>query len=171
MPYLISPSETFKQSFIENVKEFHAEGRHLEENIEELIKDFGKRVQELLDEKDPSKLKPGRVPATVLWLVEGNEYIGRISIRHELNENLLHWGGHIGYEIRPSRQKQGNGRLILKLGIEKAKELGLKKVLVTCDEDNEASKKIIEGNGGVFDNAVDVEGRPKKNLRYWITIE
>ncbi len=170
MPRLIQPSEKFKESFIENVKEFQAEDRHLEENLEELIKDFGNRVQDLLDETDPSKLKPGRVPMTVLWLVDNGEYIGRISIRHELNENLLHWGGHIGYEIRPARQKQGYGKLILKLGLERAKKLGLQKVLVSCDEDNMASKKIIESNGGVFENTVDVDGRPKKILRFWISL-
>ncbi len=88
-----------------------------------------------------------------------------------MNEFLLMMGGHIGYEIRPSRRKQGYGTEILRLGLEKAKELGLQRVLVTCDEDNIGSKKIIEHNGGKFENAIVMEGDTVKKLRYWIDIE
>jgi predicted acetyltransferase len=58
----------------------------------------------------------------------------------------------------------------LRLGLEKARDLGLRRVLVTCDETNIGSKKIIEYNGGVFENAVEAES-PIKKLRYWIDID
>ena len=79
--------------------------------------------------------------------------------------------GHIGYEIRPSKRRQGYDTKILRLGLEKARELDLHRVLVTCDEDNIGSKKIIEHNGGMFENAIEIEGDTVKKLRYWIVIE
>jgi Acetyltransferase (GNAT) domain len=94
--------------------------------------------------KDRSKLKPGIVPGSDFWLIDNNEFIERLSLRYELNEFLLKMGEHIGYEIRPSKRKRGYGAEILRLGLQKAKELGLQRVLVTCDEDNIGSKKIIE---------------------------
>ena len=133
--------------------------------------DIAAFVQELHEKKHRSKLKPGIVPGSDFWLIDNNEFIGGLSLRHELNENLLKIGGHIGYEIRPSKRRQGYGTEILRLGLEKAKELGLQKVLVNCDEDNIGSKKIIEHNGGVLENAIDIEGDPVKKLRYWIDIE
>jgi predicted acetyltransferase len=57
------------------------------------------------------------------------------------------------------------------LGLEKARELGLRRVLVTCDEDNIGSKKIIEHNGGQYENAIQIEGDKVKKLRYWIDIQ
>jgi predicted acetyltransferase len=80
-------------------------------------------------------------------------------------------GGHIGYEIRPVKRRQGYGTEILRLGLEKARELGLRKVLVTSDEDNIGSRKIIEHNGGIFENAIEIEGDPVQKLRYWIDIQ
>jgi predicted acetyltransferase len=89
-------------------------------------------------------------------------------LRHELNERLLQMGGHIGYEIRPSRRRQGYGKLILKYGLEQAKAFGLERVLLTCDEDNLGSRKIIESNGGRLEKIIEVEGWPEQVCRYWI---
>jgi predicted acetyltransferase len=171
MLFLAEPSIAYRDSFIQSVHEFQAEGRQLNYDLNDLTNDFGAFVQGLRHQKDRSKLKPGRVSASEFWLIDKNEFIGRLSIRHELNEFLLKMGGHIGYEIRPSRRKQGYGTKILRLGLEKAKELGLQRVLVTCDEDNIGSKKIIEHNSGQFENAIVMEGDTVKKLRYWIDIE
>ena len=171
MHFLVEPSVTYRDSFIQSVQEFQAEGRQLYYDLNSLTDDFGVFVQELHDAKDRARLKPGRVPASEFWLIDDDEFIGRLSLRHELNEYLLKMGGHIGYEIRPSKRRQGYGTDILRLGLEKARELGLLRVLVTCDEDNIGSKKIIEHNGGMFENAIEIEGDPVKKLRYWIDIQ
>jgi predicted acetyltransferase len=171
MLFLAEPSVTYRDSFIQSVHEFQAEGRQLHFDLKSITSDFGAFVQELCDQKDRTKLKTGRVPASEFWLIDDDEFIGRLSVRHELNEYLLKMGGHIGYEIRPSKRRQGYGTKILRLGLEKARELGLLKVLVTCDEDNIGSKKIIEHNGGIFENAIEIEGDPVKKLRYWIDIQ
>jgi predicted acetyltransferase len=169
--FLTEPSVAYRDSFIQSIREFQAEGRQLQYDLNSLTSDFGAYVPELQDKKDRSKLKPGRVPGSNFWLIDNNEFIGRLSLRYELNENLLRVGGHIGYEIRPSKRRQGYGTEILMLGLEKARELGLHRVLVTCDEDNIGSKKIIEHNGGKLENAIEIEGDPVKKLRYWINIQ
>ena len=118
----------------------------------------------------------------VLWLVDGEEYIGQASIRPELcTDYLITYGGHIGYSIRPSRRRRGYGKEILGLTLGIAAGMDLERVLVTCDSDNFGSKKIIEHNGGVFEysmkmtgRAFRVEGRSSNSevekLRYWIDL-
>lgn len=172
---LVRPSTKYKDTFIEAVKEYHKIDSSYRRDIydlkiEDLEKDFDDYVLRLLSYTDGKNQPIGYVPETVFWFIDDGEFIGRISIRHELTESLLRDGGHIGYDIRPSKRKRGYGTKMLGLALVKAKELGLNKVLLTCDEDNIASKKIIEANGGIFENVVERgEGKPKK-LRYWITL-
>ncbi len=166
---LEKPSSKFKKSYIEAIIEFQTEGRYIDLQIDELEKDFESYIARLAKESTGEQLVPGRVPQTVHWLISEGQYIGRLSIRHELNEYLLQVGGHIGYDIRPSMRGLGYGTKQLELGLEKAKQLGLEKVLLTCDNTNTASRKIIENQGGIFENEVEVEGGVPK-LRYWINL-
>ena len=117
-------------------------------------------------------LKPGRVPQTTYWLVEGDKFIGEIGIRHELTESLLKYAGHIGYGIRYSCWGKGYGTKMLALALKKAKSIGLNRVLITCDEDNIASAKVIENNGGKLENIIEniVDGKPVQTKRYWIEL-
>jgi predicted acetyltransferase len=170
MLFLTRASEEYKDTFLRSVEEFHAERRQLYYDIESMRSDFAGFVQSQWDQEVRAKIRPGRVPTTQYWLIDGHEVIGELSLRHELNDLLLRIGGHIGYEIRPSKRRLGYGKEILRLGLEKARERGLRHVLITCDADNIGSKKIIEYNGGVFENAVDVKDSTVKRLRYWITL-
>ncbi|MFN8513178.1 MAG: GNAT family N-acetyltransferase [Chloroflexia bacterium] len=113
---------------------------------------------------------PNFVPQSIYWLVEGDEFIGRISLRHELNDQLRRLGGHIGYEIRPSRRRQGYGTAILGLVLPKAREHGLTSVLITCDADNIASQRIIEQHGGMPDDPYVPPDGSVPALRYWIEL-
>ena len=105
MLFLTEPSVIFRDSFIQSVVEFQAEGRQLHFDLKSITSDFSAFVQELLYQKDRARLKPGRVPASEFWLIDNNEFIGRLSIRHELNEYLLKIGGHIGYENSAFKKK------------------------------------------------------------------
>ena len=110
----------------------------------------------------------GRVASTYFWITAGDggaedEVIGFLNLRHELNDWLREEGGHIGYSIRPARRRQGHARRALDLGVRRAGELGIDRVLVTCDTDNLASARTIEAGGGVFE---DVRNGKR---RYWIT--
>lgn len=170
MPVLVAPAARYRDSFLAALREFQAEERLLDRDAARLAAAFGVFVRALLAKVDRATLAPGRVPETVLWLVEGDEFLGRISIRHELTEELRQVGGHIGYEIRPSRRRRSYGRTILALALPRAKALGLQCALVTCDADNIGSKKIIEHNGGKLESTVAIPGERAPKLRYWIDL-
>ena len=164
------PSVDLKDSYLSAIEEFHQEGRYENQNIEEIKSDFPKFIQHLKDDSLGVNLTEGRVSQTTYWIVDKDGYAGRISLRHVLNEHLLKIGGHIGYDIRPSKRGNKYGTKALELVLPKARALGLEKVLLTCDSTNTGSKKIIEANGGVLENEVmGEEGEPSK-LRYWITL-
>ena len=167
---LVKPTIGYKESYLTSIDEERAEtDRHVEMNHELARNDFSAFVESLKSRAEGKGLPEGYVPDSIFWLVDKGEYIGRVSIRHVLTENLLKYGGHIGYTIRPSKRRRGYGSVILQLILPKAVELGIKKVLVTCDETNEGSRRIIEKAGGVLENKETTkEGIVK--LRYWISV-
>jgi predicted acetyltransferase len=98
--------------------------------------------------------------------------LGRSTLRFDLAEAPeLRDLGHIGYDIRPSAEGHGWGRRLLSLTLEKAVEYRMEKVLLTCDSNNLASKRIIEACGGVFEKSVPILGRTYERLRYWIDLQ
>ncbi|GAA1396039.1 GNAT family N-acetyltransferase [Luteococcus peritonei] len=104
----------------------------------------------------------GLVPATMLWAVEDDEWLGRVSIRHELNEHLAHVGGHIGYAVRPTARRRGIASALMRAGLDHLAALGVERALVTCDEDNTGSIAVIEQAGGVLQDVVEAK------RRYWV---
>ena len=113
---------------------------------------------------------PDWVEAEQYMLVKKGEHriLGMINFRHYLNDYLMKIGGHLGYEVRPSERGKGYAKTMLLLCLEKCREYDLDKALVTCDDDNEASKRTILACGGVFDG-ITKDG--SKNVeRYWITL-
>ena len=167
---LASPSLRYKESYLDALREFQKEGRNLDVNINDLEKNFEQFVIDLTEEAEGKNLKEGRVPQTTFWTLEDEAYIGRISVRHVLNDKLQAGGGHIGYEVRPSKRRRGYGLKMLKQVLPKTKELGIAKVLITCDSTNIASKKIIERCGGVLENEVETGIEKPSKLRYWINL-
>jgi len=111
------------------------------------------------------------VPGTKYFLMEeGNpKLLGVIDIRHRLNDFLLNRGGHIGYAVPPSERRRGYATQQLRLALEICREMGLSPVLITCDQDNIASAKVIQKNGGVLEDE-RVSGEGKVFQRYWITL-
>ena len=113
----------------------------------------------------------GLVPSsTYLGVREKDNYIvGMIDIRHYLNEYLTQAGGHIGYGVRKTERNKGYAKQMLKLALEKCKELKIKKVLITCDEDNIASEKVILSANAKLEDIRNVDGENKK--RFWIDLQ
>jgi predicted acetyltransferase len=103
------------------------------------------------------------VPSTVFWYVAGEYYIGTLVIRHELTPDLAEAGGHVGYHVVAPWRRQGHATRMLAAGLAECRRLGLDRVLLTCDADNEPSRKVILANGGVPD------GRRRGEDRFWIT--
>jgi predicted acetyltransferase len=124
-----------------------------------------------LDELDRIRrgveLPEGYVPATFLIAEVDRALVGRVSVRHELNEFLANEGGHIGYAVRPQYRHRGYATEILRQSLIVARAEGVDRVLVTCDDDNMASATIIERLGGVLEDVRQGnDGIPKR--RYWI---
>ena len=97
-----------------------------------------------------------------------NLMVGAVNIRHDLNDYLLKYGGHIGDGIRPSERRKGYATEMIRLALEECRKLGLTRVLVTCDKNNIGSAKSIIRNGGILENEVLEKGVIKQ--RYWIAL-
>lgn len=128
-------------------------------------------VETFMNNRDQSKLPSHYVPSYDYFVVDEDKFIGIIHIRIRLTENLLRFGGHIGYAVNPKYWCLGYGKKLLKLALEEHKDLIEEdKILITCDDDNIGSYKIIEANGGVLENKIENELEDGKFLtrRYWI---
>lgn len=167
---LIKPSIKYRQSFLKAAIEFHKEGRNKDIDSNQSSKQFAEFVRKLKNQGRGIDLPKGYVSASIYWLVNNGKFIGRFSVRHRLStEKLRKEDGHIGYEIRPSERRKGYGKKILELALKKASSIGIKKALITCDNNNIGSRKIIEANGGILQKKIKI----KSNLirHYWIIIK
>ena len=113
-------------------------------------------------------LPEGWVPGTFRVASVGDHIVGRISIRHRLNDYLSIIGGHVGYAVVPSFRRKGFATEILRQGLVIARSEGVDRVLITCDDDNEGSSRTIERCGGVLESVVMGEGDGPRKRRYWI---
>ena len=167
---LAEPAPRYKAAILDAVAEMQAIGEW-DISPEAFAARFDDMLREIAAAKDPATAPPGVLPYEDFWLMEDEVWIGLLTLRCQLNQQFLQSGGHIGYVIRPSKRRRGYGTVLLRLGLHKARERGLSRVLLTCDETNTGSRKIIEANGGQFENAVVVEGQTAKKLRYWISLD
>jgi len=118
-------------------------------------------------------LPPNHVPCTYLWLIENEEFIGEVTIRHSLTDALLRYGGHIGYWVRSTCWKQGVGTQMLTMALDYVRaHFDFDRVLITCDDDNIGSARVIEKNGGVLENKVinQIDDKTTLTRRYWIKL-
>ena len=174
---LIQPSIAFESEYLLMAEEFWAReswvaGENRFQNDRDLIKNNFSTYICCLDEANQSiGLKPGYVPSTTFWLTANvNQIIGECRLRHWLTTSLEHEGGHIGYVIRPSARRKGYGTRILALTLEKARDLRLNRVLLTCDTDNIGSARVIEKNGGKLASQGISNSSGKPISRYWIDL-
>lgn len=132
------------------------------------FEEFLEIVQNL--ENNPSK---GRVKANLFFVMKENKIVGAVDIRHEIksSEYLKNFGGHIGYGILPTERGKWFASEALKLALLEAKNLITDgdQVLLVCLENNIASARVIEKNGGKLENKTeDAEGNLRR--RYWVDL-
>lgn len=162
--------DQYKEAYIESLKQIEL-GSIKKHDMMFLNPEDNDIVQHFKDSRDQSKLPSYYVPSYDYFVVDDDKFIGVIHIRIRLTENLLKYGGHIGYAVNPKYWKMGYGKKLLQLGLEEYKNLiEDEKILITCDDDNVGSYRIIEANGGVLENKVENEDAGEKFLtrRYWI---
>ncbi len=177
VPALVPPTVDARPSFLAAMDEYVAEGRGGPDDFSNIGADlrayastwsspagFADFVGFLLAQRrEETPRPPGYVPTTVLWWLEGEVYLGRLNIRHRLAPGPAgERNGHIGYDVRPSARRQGHATAMLAAARPVAAALGLPKVLITCDFDNQPSRRTIERNGGI------PAARRDEKLRYWL---
>lgn len=170
MAALVPPDIGFEASYRAAMAEFAAEGRDDEVGRFPQHASFAAFVRELHEQAAGRGLPNGWVAGTTFWLVDDEVFVGKVDVRHSLTPELRLRGGHVGYAIRPTMRRRGYGRRALALVLPRCRDLGLDRVLVTCDATNEASRRIIEANGGELEDEVQMAGRAVATRRYWIDI-
>jgi predicted acetyltransferase len=175
MPELSPARDDLRRSFAAAMAEFEAEGRGGESDhtvigayirsrkaewaSDEAFQAFAASIR--ADALEETPRPDGFVPATELWWVDGDEWLGRIAIRHRLTPRLLEMGGHIGYDVRPSARRRGHATEMLRQVLAICRTMGIEQALITCDVDNIGSRAVIEANGGVL------EDERAGKLRFW----
>lgn len=127
-------------------------------------------LMEMMNRHIGKNLPDGYVRENFYLCYDRELMVGVFSLKFELTEFLLNYGGHIGYAVRPSERNRGVATKILKQGLEIAKQFGFNQVLCVCDDDNYASEKVILKNGGVFENELYDTDENIVVKRYWIQL-
>ncbi len=135
----------------------------------EKTEDWLRQVESL---KKPETTPAHWVPCTqYLYIRESDQkMVGVIQIRHYFNDYLEKYAGHIGYSVCPSERRKGYASQMLKAVLPECKALGIEKVLISCVQGNEGSRRTILNNGGVYESTVF---EPEKEVyleRYWIDL-
>lgn len=171
MPELINPTRRLRESFLAAVAEFRADHDYpvpwFATDVDpQALSDpaaFDAYVARVLGERDEAAVQPsGFVPMTTMWWATGEQVLGRLTIRHRLTPTLEMAGGHISYYVRPTARRRGHATAMLATALPIANSLGIDEALLTCDETNTASRRVIAANGGRF---LDVVGHKR---RYWV---
>ncbi|WP_293378715.1 GNAT family N-acetyltransferase [Phenylobacterium sp.] len=179
MPRLVRPAMAFMPSYVEALREGYTRDPLQPETppiIDQIERQAEWFVRLLAQPPHHVVLSDGslgeRTPETELWYVEGETFLGSISVRPKLDEALEAWGGHVGYTVRPSARGQGHASAMLAAMLDHIGEtLPLDRVTLTVHLDNPASMRVIEKNGGAVRDEVDhpwIEGL--RGRRYWIAL-
>jgi predicted acetyltransferase len=165
--HLELPSPKYQSSFLAAGQEYRDAGESDRREAQVTIETSSNYLDSLEKESHDEI-----VPRTTFWLIDDDEYIGRISVQPNFpaDMSLEEFGGHIGYLIRPSKRGMGYGTKILSLGLEKAAEIGLKEVLLLSKKSNLASQKVIERNSGIIVQELDGEEGQEDRFFYRISL-
>ena len=167
MMVLVEPSGKYLESYREAYREYQAMGIHTYGLTDPDSCDLFEKYENYRYERN---LKSDRVGSDYYWLVDDEKdyFIGEITIRHRLNDVLRLRGGHIGYGVRCGEWGKGYATHMLALALPMAKALGIDRALITCNDDNRASARVMEKNGFRMEDKVQTDTGLTR--RYWKTL-
>lgn len=163
----VLPSADRLPAFLAIAQDFHV---HDEPRYAAALRDPEAYLQRLARFAAGIDLPPDRVPETSFWALRGDNVVAVSRLRHRLTPTLEQMGGHIAYEVRPDVRRQGVGTQLLALTLAQARQLGLRRVLITCDVTNLGSARVIVNNGGLLEDERVIAGYTERVARYWIAL-
>lgn len=172
---LVTPTKEYESQVMEYKEEFLKRDEVIHGSAElEKVENYDEWIN--FEERLSKKYGEDYVPSTVCLAIRetDNKLVGIIDFKHKLTDFLFNYGGNIGYSVLPEERQKGYAKEILRLMLERCKELGVGKVLIACDKENIASAKTIISNGGILENEVKDEpglGCSGTIQRYWINIK
>ena len=137
-------------------------------NLEECAS-AGEWIDTIRLHRNAETCPPDTVPSNIYIAVRESDdrIVGVIDLRHHINHPILGaWGGHMGYYVRPAERNKGYAKEMVRQNLQHCRDLGIRKVMITCDEENLASERVITVNGGIYEKSIEVDGCPVK--RFWI---
>lgn len=174
---LVIPTAEHRNQLLGYKEAFNLLGEtmHGDANLQNIVS-YEEWLQILKNNSSEATVETGLVPATSFLALSkvDDHLIGMIHIRHRLNSYLEQFGGHIGYSIIPEERQKGYATEMLGLALDECRQLGLDRVLITCNKSNLASAKTITNNGGQLENEILEEKEPPEHnqviQRYWIEL-
>ncbi len=170
---LVIPNRTHEAAAREYILEHIEQGETILHGAASLEKmpSYGEWLDRLKMFSNEKTVPPGCVASTTFFAVRPSDgrIVGTIDVRHRLNDFLRSYGGHIGYGVRPTERNKGYATQMLKLALAYARQIGLTKVMLACNRDNEASRRtILKCNGVLEREFLHTDGHIVQV--YWITI-
>ena len=168
---LIDPSVDLENTYYDYIEDFNSHSERIVPFTLRFKESLPSIVQQLKNASKGIGLPDGHVPHSTFWLVkDSSRLLGVSNLRHKLTKEMEIVGGHIGYSVRPSERGKGYATLLLSLTLDKASEIGLNRVLVTCSKSNIASERVIQKNAGIFESEVSSHDGDLITRRYWISL-
>lgn len=165
--FLIEPGIAYRKSFENYVLAYkNINDEHYYKKYKKALENFQGYLDDIYRYSQGYALPQGDVRTSTFWLIANREVVGVVRIRHQEVE----CAGHIGYDISPDYRNKGYGNQILKLALQKAANIGLKEVILTCNVENTASIKVIEKNNGKLLGTVFDEEEDENLYKYIITL-
>ena len=167
-----------KADIIEYLNEFEAAGSEINGSgsLDRILSGwtFEQALERCLSMENKEYAKEaGRCPGKTFLLIRENDrrIVGTVNVRWDLNEEMLRFGGHIGYGIRPSERRKGHNKINLYLALKEAKKIGLDRVMIDCSVSNIASDRTIQALGGILERCEKDPADGEMTNVYWINIE
>ena len=168
---IIKPEKKYLQSYYEGCAETwnHVHDSYILHNPNLFDKWKTTIFSEYENQKNGLNLPNGFVPSATYWIIENNEYAGSINIRPNLNDKLKKYGGHAGCVIRRKYRNKGLAQKAGEWTINKLKELNVKEMILTCEETNIISQKVLTKLSPVKceKDIVMLNNKPTKIRRYF----